>query len=94
MNLKYDQVRIQIMKKEEILSLNELILIIRSEESKRRTMLQPHYTDSSAIISQDCKPRQQLKKVIYYENATLGANSRDNLWCTFYKKLKHTKHKY
>ncbi|KAJ1427969.1 hypothetical protein SESBI_09362 [Sesbania bispinosa] len=49
----YDiKVRIQIMGKEKVSGLNEVIAIIRSEESRRELMLETPTTESSAMIAE------------------------------------------
>jgi len=49
LNPEYDQVRIQILCKERVPSLNEVIAIIRSEESRRNLMLEIPTTESTAM---------------------------------------------
>ena len=41
LNVEFDQVRVQILGKDEVPSLNEVISTIRSEESRRGVMLKP-----------------------------------------------------
>lgn len=41
LNLEYDQVRVQILRKEKMSVLNELISIVILEESRRMIMLEP-----------------------------------------------------
>nr|KYP52256.1 hypothetical protein KK1_025860 [Cajanus cajan] len=50
LNQEYDQVRIQILGKEKVPGLNEVVAIIWSEESRRSLMLKTPTTDSSAMI--------------------------------------------
>ncbi|RVX06582.1 Retrovirus-related Pol polyprotein from transposon TNT 1-94 [Vitis vinifera] len=46
LNPEFDQVRIQILGKQEVLCFNEVVALIRGEESKRCLMLNPQNTDS------------------------------------------------
>lgn len=50
-NAEFDQVRIQILGRDQIPPLNEVIAIIRSEESRRGVMLKPQTVESSAMIA-------------------------------------------
>ncbi|XP_073219751.1 uncharacterized protein [Cicer arietinum] len=52
LNPEYDQVRIQILGKEKVPGLNEVVAIIRSEESRRGLMLETSTTESSAMIAE------------------------------------------
>lgn len=56
-------------------------------------MLEPRFAGSSSWISQGPKPRQQSREAGYPKNAILGANSRDNIWYTFYQSQDNTKNK-
>lgn len=84
LNAEFDQVRIQILGKEDVPSLNEVIALIRAEESRRGIMLEPVTTDGSAMVAQDNTNRNQTKD-------TTQNDPRDNLWCTYCKKPRHTK---
>lgn len=50
LNPEYDQVRIQILGKEKVPGLNEVVAIIQSEESRRGLMLETPTTESSAMV--------------------------------------------
>ena len=50
LNPEYDQVRIQILGKEKVPGLNEVVAIIMSEESRRGLMLEAPTTESSAMM--------------------------------------------
>ncbi|KAI6683703.1 hypothetical protein NL676_029616 [Syzygium grande] len=49
LNSEFDQVRIQILGKEEVPSLEETISLIRAEESRRSVMLEPQTVEGSAL---------------------------------------------
>ena len=95
LNGDYDQVRIQILGKADLPSLNEVISIILIEESKRGVMLHPKPIEASASMAngEGCGfKRDQLngdngKRVPKHT----GSYSRDNIWCTFCKKPRHTR---
>ena len=51
LNVEFDQVRVQILGKERLSSLNETISLIRAEENRREVMLEPKTLEGSAMIS-------------------------------------------
>ncbi|XP_052190500.1 uncharacterized protein LOC127800107 isoform X2 [Diospyros lotus] len=84
LNIEFDTVRVQILGKEDLPSLNEVISLIRAEEGRRGIMLEAISGESSALVSlktynQNKGPRDEKKPV-----------DRDSLWCTFCKKPRHT----
>nr|KYP41064.1 Retrovirus-related Pol polyprotein from transposon TNT 1-94 [Cajanus cajan] len=90
LNPEYDQVRIQILGKEKVPGLNEVVAIIRSEESRRGLMLETSTTESSAMIAEG--------------GTIMVANQRKNwvpsmekkheeVWCTHCNKPRHTREK-
>ena len=94
LNAKFDQVRVQILGKEEVPSLSEVFSIIRAEEGMRSVMLDSPAIEGSALAvtkkpssnnfggpkqNQDCKET--------YKSPT----NKDNFWCNYCKKPRHTK---
>ena len=87
LNPEYDQVQIQILGKEKVPGLNEVVAIIRSEESRRGLMLKTPTTESSAMMTEG--------------GLTMIANQRknslekkhDEVWCTYCNKPRHTREK-
>ncbi|GAV88664.1 UBN2_3 domain-containing protein [Cephalotus follicularis] len=61
LNLEFDQVIIQILRKEEIPSLEETISLIRAEESRRGIMLEPQAFEGSALVTQNAHAQQEEK---------------------------------
>ena len=51
LNPEFDQVRIQILGKPEVPCFNEVVALVRGEESRRGVMLEPQATDSSAMVA-------------------------------------------
>ncbi|KAI9160081.1 hypothetical protein LWI28_004924 [Acer negundo] len=51
LNVEFDQVRVQILGKEELPSLNGAISMVKAEESRRGVMLQPQPVEGSAMVS-------------------------------------------
>ncbi|KAJ1426659.1 hypothetical protein SESBI_10160 [Sesbania bispinosa] len=61
-------VRIQILGKEKVPGLNEVIAIIRSEESRRELMLETPTTESSTMIAEGGKPMVANQKKNRFPN--------------------------
>ncbi|KAL5549794.1 hypothetical protein UlMin_005025 [Ulmus minor] len=53
LNTEFDQVRVQILGKEELPTLNETISIVRTEESRRGVMLEALSNEGSAMLSDE-----------------------------------------
>ncbi|KAK2979081.1 hypothetical protein RJ640_026031 [Escallonia rubra] len=62
LNIEFDQVRIQILGKEELPSLNETISIINAEESRRGVMLYAQPVEESAMLGKiiDKNPKEDM----------------------------------
>ena len=79
--MEFDLVRVQILGKDDLPSLNEVISLIRVEEGRRVVMLDTPQLKNSALISLKTPskgPRDDRKVV-----------DRNILWCTFCKKPRH-----
>ncbi|KAL5818938.1 hypothetical protein ACOSQ4_022780 [Xanthoceras sorbifolium] len=77
LNMKYDQVRIQTLGREEVLPLNTVIAIVHAEER-------------SAFASTGGRVVHQIKAATGDENRS-SSNNNSNLWCTYCKKPRHAK---
>ena len=62
LNLEFDQVRIQILGKQEVPCFNEVVAMIRGEESRRSVILEPQTLDGSALVAK--QNIQRKKKMI------------------------------
>ncbi|KAL6348574.1 hypothetical protein AAG906_016088 [Vitis piasezkii] len=51
LNLEFDQVRIQILGKQEVPCFNEVVALIRGEESQMSVMLEPQTLDGSILVA-------------------------------------------
>lgn len=92
LNPEFDQVRIQILGREDTPSLEEAISLIRAEESRRNVMLEPHSADGAALITKVDHP----EKGKHDQPKTIGKDvqwkeNKDDMWCTYCKKPRHTK---
>ena len=86
LNPEYDQVRIQILGKEKVPGLNEVVAIIRSEESRRGLMLEISTTESSAMIAEG--------GTIMRKNGVPNMEkNHEEVWCTHCNKPRHTREK-
>ena len=94
LNSDFDQVRLQILSKEEVPSLEETISIIRGEESRRNVMLEkPSGMEGSALVAKS-EQQERNKDDQPFRNSGRENQRRENkdmLWCTYCKKSRHTK---
>ena len=94
LNSDFDQVRLQILSKEEVPSLEETISIIRGEESRRNVMLEkPSGMEGSALVAKSDQ-QERNKDDQPFRNSGRENQRRENkdmLWCTYCKKSRHTK---
>ncbi|GAV60593.1 UBN2_3 domain-containing protein [Cephalotus follicularis] len=90
LNPEFDHIRIQIVGKEEIPSLEETISLIQAEESRRGIMLEPQALEGSAFVTRNAHPQQEEKGKAD-ASWPLWKNNRDNLWCTYCNKPRHTR---
>ncbi|KAG8373611.1 hypothetical protein BUALT_Bualt11G0042300 [Buddleja alternifolia] len=95
LNPEYDQIRIQILGKKKLPSLNEVFSMIRSEEHRRIALLDESNIDKSVMIS--AKPVDPHTRPQNLPSASMSKNSssrqkqnREGLWCTYCRKSKHT----
>ena len=88
LNSVFDQVRVQILGREKLPSLNEVFAMVRSEENRQAVMLQGVFTDGSALVSNKGEGSRQRGG----KSGTQGRpNNREGLWCTYCKKPRHTR---
>ncbi|KAK8369509.1 hypothetical protein V6Z12_A01G116000 [Gossypium hirsutum] len=95
LNVEFDAVRVQVLGKEELPSLNETIAIVRAEEGRRGVMVENSQVDSSALVTKAVSERRfGLEQPNSEDNRqTEGTKpiNRDSVWCTYCKKARHTK---
>lgn len=63
LNPEFDQVKVQILSKEETSSLEETISLIRAEESRRGVMLEPRAVGGSALVTKTEHQNRERGKV-------------------------------
>ncbi|XP_020249452.1 uncharacterized protein LOC109826836 isoform X2 [Asparagus officinalis] len=97
LNIEFDAVRVQILGKEDLPSLNETIAIVRAEEGRRGVMIENNSVDSSALVTKAVNERKfDLEQPTNEDNKqtdfTRPAN-KDSMWCTYCKRSRHTREK-
>nr|KYP51534.1 hypothetical protein KK1_026561 [Cajanus cajan] len=91
LNQEYDQVKIQILGKKKVPRLNEVVAIIRSEQSKRSLRLETPTIDSSAMIVKGAITMvAEQKKTGLLPN---GEKKNEGVWCTYCNKPRHMRDK-
>ncbi|KAJ1395298.1 gag-polypeptide of LTR copia-type [Sesbania bispinosa] len=83
LNPEYDQVRIQILGKEKVPGLNEVIAIVRSEERRRELMLETPTTENSAMIVEGGTAMVANQKKNRFHNME---KKQEEVWCTYCNK--------
>lgn len=63
LNQEFDSIRLQILGNDEIPLLNEVIIIVSIEESKKGIMFESQHPNSLALISKSPKPYQKIKEL-------------------------------
>ncbi|KAG8488224.1 hypothetical protein CXB51_018059 [Gossypium anomalum] len=88
-------IRVQILGKEELPSLNETIAIVRAEEGRRGVMVENNQVDSSALVTNAVNERRfGLEQPTSEDNRQIERTksfNKDSVWCTYCKKARHTK---
>lgn len=96
LNVEFDEVRVQVLGKEDLSSINEVFSIIGAEEGRRGVMIDSQPAEGSTLAT--TKPRDNNFKGV--NSGQGGSNdsskydfskNKDNVWCTYCKKPRHTK---
>ena len=85
--------RVQILGKENLLSLNETLAIVRAEEGRRGVMLETPMIENLALMTRRMNPQHSNSEQHGGEAKRTPDGSRSNkdlLWCTYCKKPRHT----
>ena len=90
LNAEYDAVRVQILGKSDLPSLNEAISIVRVEKGRRGVMLEVNPMEGSILLTLKGLGQERLARVERKASNIANTTNRDNLWCTYCKKLRHT----
>ncbi|TXG53836.1 hypothetical protein EZV62_019092 [Acer yangbiense] len=88
LNAEFDQVRVQVLGKEPLPSLNEVFTIIRAESGRRLVMLENKTGEASALAA---KGVTRLPQMGVGNGVEMGRNSKEGVWCNYCKKPRHTK---
>ncbi|CAA6669928.1 unnamed protein product [Spirodela intermedia] len=94
LNSEYVQVRIQILGREKLPPLNEVISLVRGEESRRNLMLGSQNVENSAFMARNGKNYDnnstKKKGESSRQERTSSNDFRGKLRCTYCKKARHT----
>jgi len=94
LHIEFDQMRVQILGKESLPSLNEVFSLIRVEEGRRTVMLDVPNIEGSAMLitnSRNMSDAMNGAKVVKTERKKFP---KDDLFCNYCKKTGHTKETY
>jgi hypothetical protein len=98
LNIEFDQMRVQILGKESLPSLNEVFSVIRAEEGRRTVMLEVPNTEGSAMMITNSRHLSDASR--NQNDAMNGAEVvktegrkffKDDQFCNYCKKTGHTK---
>jgi hypothetical protein len=101
LNIEFDQMRVQILGKESLPSLNEVFLVIRAKEGRRTVMLKVPNTEGSAMMITNSRNLNDATK--NQNDAMNGAKVvktegrkffKDDQFCNYCNKIGHTKETY
>ncbi|KAJ1412616.1 Zinc finger, CCHC-type superfamily [Sesbania bispinosa] len=95
LNSEFDPIRVQILGKDILPSLSEVFHIVRGEETRRLVMLEGGSSvDGSALVTSkgpiDGSASASGKGPVKGSSFPIKA-SRDDRWCSYCKKMGHTK---
>lgn len=86
--------RVQILGKEDLSSLNETMTIIRTKEGQRSVMLETQINEGSALVAKWTSSKEfgvsQWKSTIKPAGSFKPPFNRDNLYYTYCKRYLHT----
>ncbi|KAH0781276.1 hypothetical protein KY290_000874 [Solanum tuberosum] len=94
LNAEFDSVRVKILGKEDLPSLNETMTIIRME-GRRSVMLETQINEGSTLVAKGTSLKES--EVSHWESTIKPTGSfkpsfnRDNLYCTYCKKYRHAR---
>ncbi|XP_022637194.1 uncharacterized protein LOC111241705 [Vigna radiata var. radiata] len=86
LNYDFDQVRVQILGKDKVLRINEVVAMVRSEENRRRIMLESPTMENSAMVATG-----SAKMVDPQKGGLINMEKKnEGVWCIFCNKPRHT----
>lgn len=87
LNVEFDQVRIQILDKDNLPSLKEVILIILAEESRRGVILELKPVEASEMLTNIGKSREKMRTTVKkMKKKSRNGENHDSLWCSHSQK--------
>ena len=89
LNMEFDPVRVQILGKESMPSLNEVFSVIRAEEGRRTMMMEATHTEGSAMMI--THGRNEIKHDVEAIKPEGRKIPKEEQFCNYCKKIGHTK---
>ena len=86
LNHEFDQVRVQILGRKKLPSINEVFAMVRSEENRRIVMPKEATIDGLALMSNKGNGPRKLGRI----EQQVKPGSKNGLWCTFCRKPRNT----
>jgi len=83
LNPVFDQVRIQILSKDKLSTLNEVFAIVMSEENKRGAILYEYNPEGSTLMATN---KEGAKFKLGKTEVQTKNSSREGQWCSYCKK--------
>ncbi|KAI5433432.1 hypothetical protein KIW84_020632 [Lathyrus oleraceus] len=90
LNSYFDHVRVQILGKEKILNINDVVSIVRNEERMRELMLTPPSMEISTLLVKKSSTMLVDQKKL---GETYVEKKGERVWCTYCNKPRHTREK-
>ena len=87
--MKFDPVKVQILGKEFMPSLNEVFSVIRAEEGRRTVMMEATHTEGSAMMI--THGRNEIKHDVERIKTEGRKIQKEEQFCNYCKKTGHTK---
>lgn len=87
LNSYFDHVRVQIIGKEKILNINDVVSIVRNEERMRELMLTPPSMEISTLLVKKSSTMLVDQKKL---GETYVEKKGERVWCTYCNKPRHT----
>ncbi|KAG6775743.1 hypothetical protein POTOM_019236 [Populus tomentosa] len=91
LNIEFDQMRVQILGKESLPSLNEVFSVIKAEEGRRAVMLDAPNTEGSAMLITNSRNMGDAMNGAEVGKIEGKKFPKDDLFCNYCKKAGHTK---
>ncbi|XP_073148285.1 uncharacterized protein [Henckelia pumila] len=97
LNIEFDAVRVQILGKEDLPTLNETIAIVRAEEGRRCVMIEHNSVNNSSALAttkgRNFRAEQPTEKDNKQPTFSSKSGNKNSMWCSHCQKDNHTEDK-